>query len=50
VAFLAAKAFDFRHGNALNSDIGQSRANVIQFKGLDNRNDQFHADGLPGRS
>jgi hypothetical protein len=34
----------------LYTDIGQGRADIVEFEGLDHRNDQFHGNGLLGNS
>jgi hypothetical protein len=43
---LTPKAFHFRNGQTLYSNLSKCLANVIELEGLDNRHNDFHKDLL----
>jgi hypothetical protein len=42
MAFLAAEAFGFEHGNSLQANLVQGVPHFVQFEWFDNRFDFFH--------
>ena len=46
VALLTAKALHFSDGDALNTDLGERLADVVELEWLDNRGHQFHGGFL----
>ena len=46
VTLLTAKAFDIGHGQATDTDIGKSLADLVELEGFDDCGDQFHG-GAP---
>jgi hypothetical protein len=46
MAFLAAKAFDFSHGQALHADERQSLSDLLQLEGLDDGGNHSHKTSL----
>jgi hypothetical protein len=42
MAFLSPKAFDFRDGDAMDTQFGERFAYVVQFEGFDYCGNQFH--------
>jgi hypothetical protein len=46
VTLLPPEALDLCHGNALNANFRQGGSHVVEFEGLDDGNDHFHANSL----
>ena len=42
VTFLTAEAFDFGHGHAFDTDLGEGVFNFLEFERLDDCDDEFH--------
>src|SRR5882672_10059376 len=48
VSFLAAEAFDFRHGHTFDAHVGQGFLHGFEFERLDDGGDEFHGSSWGG--